>query len=79
MIVFSTNIKIFLKTAPYMRILKSIDFTGKFQKPEFKPMIKNLPEELHQGSINNQKVQNFVPVLLEGEKCSKTFCKIFKR
>ena len=45
-----------------MRILKSIDFTGKFQKPEFKPMIKNLPEELHQGSINNQKVQKSVPV-----------------
>ena len=45
-----------------MRILKSIDFTGKFQKPEFKPLIKNLHKELHQGSINNLKVQKFVPV-----------------
>ena len=44
-----------------MRILKSLDlnrdlnFTGKFQNPEFKPMIKNSEETLHQGYLNNQK------------------------
>ena len=26
-------------------------------------MIKNLQEKLHHGSLNNQKVQTFVPVL----------------
>ena len=42
-----------------MRILKSLDlntfrsrsretFTRKFQNPEFKPIIKNLQEKLHQ-------------------------------
>ena len=33
-------------------------------------MIKNLQEKLHQGYLNNQRVQKC-------EKCSKTFYKIF--
>ena len=35
-------------------------------------MIKNLQEKLHQGYLNNQRVQKC-------EKCSKTFYKIFGR
>ena len=34
-------------------------------------MIKNLQEKLHQGYLNNQRVQKC-------EKCSKTFYKIFE-
>ena len=48
-----------------------MNFTGKFPNPEFKPMIKNLQEKLHQGYLNNQRVQKC-------EKCSKTFYKIFE-
>ena len=32
-------------------------------------MIKNLQEKIHQGYLNNQRMQ-------KGEKCSKTFYKI---
>ena len=62
--------------------MQTKNFTEKFQTPEFKPIIKILQEKLHQGNINNQKVQKFVPVLdrnLECEKCSKTFCKRLER
>ena len=59
-----------------MGILKSLDlnknFTGKFQNPEFKPMVKTLQDKLHHGYLNNQRVQKC-------EKCSKTFYKIFRR
>ena len=40
-----------------------MNFTGKFQNPEFKPMIESFQEKSRQGSINNQKVQKLVPVL----------------
>ena len=32
-------------------------------KTEFKPMIENLKENYTKGSVKNQKVQKFVPVL----------------
>ena len=51
--------------------IKIRNFIGKFQNPEFKPMIKNLQEKLDQGYLNNKWVQKC-------EKCSKTFYKIFK-
>ena len=54
-----------------MTEIETKNFTGKFQNPEFKPMIKNLQEKLHQGYLNNQRVQKC-------EKCSKTFYKIFE-
>ena len=43
--------------------MQTKNFTGKFQTPEFKPIIKILQEKLHQGNISNQKVPKFVPVL----------------
>ena len=49
-----------------------MNFTGKFQNPEFESMIKDLQEKLHQVYLNNQSV-------LKCEKCSKTFYKIFGR
>ena len=42
-----------------MKILKSLDlketmsFTVKFQKPEFKPMIKNLQDKLRKGNLTH--------------------------
>ena len=48
-------------------------------EPDLKPMIKNLQEKLHQGKRKQPKIQKFVVVLDECEKCSKTFCKIFGR
>ena len=39
-------------------------------------MIENLREKLHQGSVNNQRVLKFVPVL-EGSLTGKNFWKIF--
>ena len=30
-----------------------MSFTGKFQKPEFKPMIKNLQNKLRKGNLTH--------------------------
>ena len=51
-------------------------------KPEFKPMIENLQEKLHQGKRKQSKGAKICASIrweLECEKCSKTFCKIFGR
>ena len=48
-------------------------------EPDLKLMIKNLQEKLHQGKRKQPKIQKFVVVLDECEKCSKSFCKIFGR
>ena len=51
-------------------------------KPEFKPMIENLQEKLHQGKHKQSKSSKICASSrweLEYEKCSKTFCKIFAR
>ena len=41
-------------------------------------MTENFPEKLHQWSVNNQKLQKFMPVLGVNlcEKFSKTLCKM---
>ena len=50
-------------------------------KPEFKPMIENLQEKLHQGKqkqSNGAKICASIRWELQYEKCSKTVFKIFK-
>ena len=51
-------------------------------KPEFKSMIENLQEKLHQGKHKQSKGAKICASIrweLEYEKRSKTFCKIFAR
>ena len=45
-------------------------FTANFQNPEFKPIMKDLQEKLHQGYLNNQRVRKC-------GKCSKNFYEVF--
>ena len=51
-------------------------------KPEIKPIIKNLQDELYQLE-NKQgkgaKLRATIRWKLEGKKCSKTFSKVLKR
>ena len=59
-----------------MKILKSLDLNRlktlqeNFKIQIFKLMVKNLQEKLHQGYLDNQRVQKC-------KKCSKTFYKKF--
>ena len=51
-------------------------------KAEFKPVIENMQEKLHQGKHKQSKDAKICASIrweLEYEKCSKTFCKIFAR
>ena len=50
-------------------------------KPEIKPMIENLQDELSQLENKQPKVLNFANIRweLEGKKCSKTFFKLKDR
>ena len=51
-------------------------------KPEFKPMIENLQERIHQEKCKQSKRSKISASTrweIEFENCSKTFCKIFGR
>ena len=51
-------------------------------KPEIKPIIKNLQDELYQLENKQAKGAKLCPTIrwkLEGEKCSKTFFKVLER
>ena len=51
-------------------------------KPEIKPIIKNLQDELHQlenKQVKDAKLRANIKSELEGEKCSKTFFKVLER
>ena len=49
-------------------------------RPEFKQIIENLQEKLHQGERKQSKTAKICVSIRwksDGEKCSKTLCKIF--
>ena len=51
-------------------------------RPEFKQIIENLQEKLHQGERKQSKTAKICVSIRwksDGKKCSKTLCKIFKR
>ena len=57
-------------------------YTKKKFKPEIKPIIKNLQDELYQLENKQAKGAKLRPTIrwkLEGEKCSKTFFKVLER
>ena len=57
-------------------------YTKKNFKPEIKPFIKNLQDELYQlenKQAKGAKLRRTIRWKLEGEKCSKTFFKVLER
>ena len=78
-----------LKIQPLKEILEFQDwkrgyetYTKKKFKPEIKPIIKNLQDELYQLENKQAKGAKLRPTIrwkLEGEKCSKTFFKVLER
>ena len=78
-----------LKIQPLKEILEFQDwkrgyetYTKKKFKPEIKPIIKNLQDELYQLENKQAKGAKLRPTIrwkLEGKKCSKTFFKVLER
>ena len=77
-----------LKIQPLKEILEFQDWKGyesntkKKFKPEIKPIITNLQDELYQLENKQAKSAKLRPTIrwkLEGEKCSKTFFKVLER
>ena len=51
-------------------------------RPKFKQIIENLQEKLHQGESKQSETAKICVSIRwksDGEKCSKTLCKIFER
>ena len=78
-----------LKLQPLKEILEFKDWKRSYEtykkkkfKPEIKPMIKNLQDELYQLENKQAKGAKLPPTIrwkLEGEKCSKTFFRVLER
>ena len=77
-----------LKIQPLKEILEFQDwkrgyetYTKKKFRPEIKPIITNLPDELHQlenKQAKSAKLRLTIRWKLESEKCSKTFVKVLE-
>ena len=71
----------FLKISPLKKILEFQNWRKDY-KPEIKPMMENLQDELYQlenKQVEGAKLRVNMRWELEGKKCSKTFFEVLER